>query len=235
VAGYLMLMVLTLSITDIAATATDSYPVLKIIYDNVPPFCANLLAVVIAGAMWLCGLSCITSMSRMWFAFARDGGMPGYTWIRQIHPKWRTPVNSIVVTCVLAVLMLLWSGAYYVVTAICVMTLYWAYGIPIFLNLRNKLRRRGEYTTPETAPWNLRKWGVPLNLISVAWIVVISVLMALPPNELVLWTTVLIILFMLAYWQLDVRKRFSGPVPADETELRRLEAKVTQQEQRSLP
>src|SRR5690242_21502708 len=33
---------------------------------------------VIAVAMWLCGLSCITSMSRMWFAFARDGGMPGY-------------------------------------------------------------------------------------------------------------------------------------------------------------
>lgn len=230
VAGYLMLMVLTLSITDIAATATDSYPVLKIIYDNVPPFCANVIAVVIAGAMWLCGLSCITSMSRMWFAFARDGGMPGHTWIRQIHPKWRTPVNSIIVTCLLAVLMLLWSGAYFVVTAICVMMLYWAYGIPIFLNLRNKLRRRGEYTTPQTAPWNLKKWGPSLNLISVCWIALISVFMALPPNELVLWTTVLICLFMFAYWHLDVKKRFSGPVPADEAQLRRLEASLTTDE-----
>src|SRR5213596_392716 len=124
VVGYVMLMILTLSITDIPATATDSYPVLKIVYDNLPGFVANAIAAIIAGAMWLCGLSCITSMSRMWFAFARDGGMPGHRFISRIHPKWRTPINSIFVTCTLAVLMLLWSGAYYVVTAICVIMLY---------------------------------------------------------------------------------------------------------------
>jgi len=216
--------VLTLSITDIASTATDSYPVLKIVYDNLPTFFANAIAVVIAGAMWLCGLSSITSMSRMWFAFARDGGMPGYGFIRQIHPKWRTPVHSILMTCALAVVILLWSGAYYVVTAICVVMLYWAYGIPILLNLRNKWRRSGEFTTPELAAWSLRKWGKPLNLISVIWIVLISVLLVLPPNELVLWTTLLICVFMFLYWQLDVKKRFTGPAPADEAELRRIES-----------
>jgi len=227
VVGYVMLMILTLSITDIPATATDSYPVLKIVYDNLPAFLANGIAVVIAGAMWLCGLSCITSMSRMWFAFARDEGMPGHRFISRIHPKWGTPVNSILVTCAVAVLMLLWSGAYYVVTAICVIMLYWAYGIPIFLNLRNKLAHRGEYTTPERAPWNLKKWGIPLNFISVSWILLISVFLVMPPNELVLWTTALICLFMLVYWRLDVRRRFTGPVPADENLLRRLEAEKT--------
>jgi amino acid transporter len=224
IVGYVMLMVLTLAITDIPSTATDAYPVLKIVYDNVPVFCANLIAIVIAGAMWLCGLSSITSMSRMWFAFARDGGMPGHTFIKRIHPQWRTPVHSILVTCALAVLMLLWSGAYYVVTAICVIMLYWAYGIPIFLNLRNKLRRRGEFTTRDTAPWNLGKWGPVLNIISVVWIAVISVFLVLPPNELVLWTTVLIGLFMFLYWNLDVRKRFRGPTPADASELARIES-----------
>jgi amino acid transporter len=159
----------------------------------------------------------------MWFAFARDGGMPGYTWIRKIHPKFRTPVNSILITCLVAVLMLLWAGAYFIVTAICVIMLYWAYGIPIFLNLRNKLRRRGEYTTPESAPWSLKAWGPWLNLISIVWIIVISFFMLIPPNELVLWTIVLVCLFMLAYWHLDVKKRFRGPVPVDEAELRKLE------------
>jgi amino acid transporter len=224
VVGYVMLMVLTLSITNIPATATDAYPVLKIVYDNLPAFVANAIAAIIAGAMWLCGLSCITSMSRMWFAFARDEGIPGHSFISRIHPKWRTPVNSILVTCTLAVLMLLWSGAYYVVTAICVVMLYWAYGIPIFLNLRNKLLHRGEYTTPKSAPWNLGKWGMPLNLISVIWILLISAFLVIPPNELVLWTAVLICLFMFVYWKLDVKKRFTGPIPADERELRRLEA-----------
>lgn len=226
VVGYVMLMALTLSITDIPATATDPYPVLKIVYDNVPAFCANLIAVLIAGAMWLCGLACITSMSRMWFAFARDGGMPGHHWIRLIHPKWRTPVNAILVTCGLAVLMLLWAGAYFVVTAICVVMLYWAYGIPVLLNLRNKLLRCGEYTTRQTAPWSLGKWGLALNFISVIWILLISVFMVLPPNELVLWTAVGICLFMFAYWHLDVKRRFTGPRPADQEELRKLEAKM---------
>jgi amino acid transporter len=226
VVGYLLLMVLTLSITDISATATDPYPVLKIAYDNLWAFGANVVAVIIAGAMWLCGLSCITSMSRMWFAFARDGGMPGHTLIRQIHPKWRTPVYSILITSTVAVLMLLWSGAYYVVTAICVVMLYWAYGIPIFLNLVNKLRGKGEFTTPRTAPWTLGRWGVPLNILSVAWILLITLFLVMPPNELVLWTTVLIGLFLWLYWHLDVKHRFHGPAPAGDAELRRIEAEM---------
>ena len=222
--GYIVLMALTLSITDIAATATDAYPVLKIAYDNLSTFLANIVAVIIAGAMWLCGLASITSMSRMWFAFARDGGMPGHGLIKQVHPKWRTPVNSILITCALAVVMLLWSGAYYVVTAISVIFLYWAYGIPILLNLRNKQRKQGEYTTPETAPWSLKNWGPLFNIVSVVWILLITVFLVLPPNELVLWTTALICVFMFVYWQVGVKKRFSGPKATAEAELRRIEA-----------
>lgn len=227
VVGYLVLMVLTLSITDVAATAVDPYPVLKIAYDNLSTFAANVVAVIIAGAMWLCGLASITSMSRMWFAFARDGGMPGYSLIRRIHPRYGTPVNSILVTCGLAVAMLLWSGAFFVVTAISVVFLYWAYGIPILLNLRNKLTGRGEYTTRATAPWSLGRWGVLLNVVSVLWIAAISVLLVLPPNELVLWTAVAILVFMPLYWFLDARRRFRGPQPASEAELRRIEAAMS--------
>jgi amino acid transporter len=228
VVGYIVLMALTLSITDIPATATDGYPVLKVVYDNLDAFLANLVAIIIAGAMWLCGLASITSMSRMWFAFARDDGMPGSSFIKQIHPVWRTPVNSILITCALAVIMLLWSGAYYVVTAISVIFLYWAYGIPIYLNVRNKLRQQGEFTTPKTAPWNLKGWGVPLNIISLIWIMLITIFLVIPPNELVLWTTVLICLFMYLYWQVDVKRRFIGPTPTDEAELRRIEAELAE-------
>jgi amino acid transporter len=228
VVGYVVLMVLTLAITDIPSTATDAYPVLKIASDNLTPFLANCVAVIIAGAMWLCGLASITSMSRMWFAFARDGGMPGYAVIRKIHPKWRTPVNSIVITCALAVIMLLWSGAFYVVTAISVVFLYWAYGIPILLNLRNRWRGKGEFTTRESAPWNLGRWTVPLNVISVIWIVLISVFLVLPPSELVLWTTVLICIGMFLWWHIDAKRRFHGPSKADEAALRALEQQVGQ-------
>ena len=138
---------------DIASTALDAYPVLYIAYQGLTTFLANIVAVIVFGGMWLCGLASITSMSRMWFAFGRDGGMPFSNLFYEIHPTLRTPVKSILITAVLAVLTCVYGAAYWVVTSISTITLYIAYNIPVFLNLRNKLRKQGEYTTSKTAPW----------------------------------------------------------------------------------
>lgn len=226
VVGYIVLMALTLAIPDIEKTASDAYPVLYIAYENLAPFFANVVGLIIAVAMWLCGLSSITSMSRMWFAFARDDGMPGSGLIKQIHPKWRTPVNSIIITCVIAFLITVYSAAYYVVTSISTIALYLAYGIPIMLNLRNKMQKKGEYTAPENAPWSLKSWGPFINGVAVAWIVFITILFCLPPNELVLWTMVGLGVIMVLYWQLFSKKTFTGPKTTSEEELRRIEAEM---------
>lgn len=226
VVGYVMLLILTLHVPDIAATVdpANTPAVLYLMYANLPQAAAHLVAVIIGVAMWLCGLSSITSMSRMWFAFARDGGMPGHRLISRIHPQWRTPVWSIVITCVLAVFLTVYAALYSVVVAISTTALYLAYAFPIYLNLRNKLRRRGEYTTPDSAPWNLGAWGIPLNLIAVGWVAFITVLFSIPPNELAGWSIVLLATFMGLYWTLVARRRFRGPQASSEDELRRIEA-----------
>jgi amino acid transporter len=213
VVGYAMLLILTLHVPDVAATvdAANAPAVLYVAYANLEPFAAHLVAVLIGGAMWLCGLASITSMSRMWFAFARDGGMPGHGLIKRIHPRLGTPVWSITITCVLAVLLTVYAALYSVVVAISTTALYLAYAIPLYLNLRNKLRRRGEYTTQASAPWNLGRWGVPLNLVAVLWVAVITVLFSIPPNELAGWSMLALIAFMAVYWAVDARHRFRGP------------------------
>jgi amino acid transporter len=221
-----MLLILTLHVPDVAATVDEANApaVLYVAYENLWPAAAHTVAIIIGVAMWLCGLSSITSMSRMWFAFARDGGMPGYTLIRRVHPRWRTPVWAIVVTCVLAVLLTVYATLYSVVVAISTTALYLAYALPIYLNLRNKLRHRGEHTTPELAPWSLGAWGVPLNGVALVWVGCITILFSIPPNELAGWSMVLLCLFMAAYWHLDAKHRFTGPHPASAGELRRIEA-----------
>ena len=224
VVGYLMLMAFTFAIPDITATATDAYPVLYIAYQNLTAFWAGLIAVIVFFGMWLCGLASITSMSRMIFAFARDKGFPGWNFMKQIHPKWRTPVNSIIVTSILAVLICLYSSAYFVVTSISTITLYIAYNIPTFLNVRNKIMKKGEFTTKQNAPWNLGAWGPILNIIAVIYTVVICVIFILPPNELVLWTMVGFGVLLAVYWFAYERTRFKGPTKAEEAELRRIEA-----------
>jgi len=226
VVGYVMLLALTLAVPDLAATTADPYPVLHVVYANLRPLPAHLLALLIGGAMWLCGLSSITSMSRMWFAFARDGGMPGHRLIRRVHPRWRTPVWAIVVTSILAVVICCYSAAYFVVTSISTITLYLAYALPVYLNWRNRRRGTGEHTGSESTPWTLGRWGATVNLVALVWVGVITILFVLPPNELVLWTMLLVGAGLFLYWQLRGRHCFTGPTPADEAELRRVEAAV---------
>jgi len=217
VVGYVLLMILTWCIPPgkLAETAKDDYPVLYIVDHNLKPFFANVIAIIIGGAMWLCSCSGLGAMARMWFAFARDDGMPGSRLIKRVHPRFGTPVWSIMVTSVLVVLVCLYAAAYSVVTSISTITLYFAYIFPVYLNWRNKRRGRGEHTTPETAPWNLGRWGPLINLIAIGWAIFIAVIFSIPPNELVLWTMLLLCALMLAYWKVHAGRHFQGPTPEE--------------------
>jgi amino acid transporter len=208
-----MLLIFTWCIPggDVARTAGDAYPVLYIVYENLAAVWAHAIALVIGGAMWLCGLSSITSMGRMWYAFARDDGMPGSRVLKQIHVVYGTPVAATLLTSALAVVICLYAAAFSVVTSISTITLYLAYGIPIWLNTRNRWRGRGEFVTRDQAPWNLGRLAPLVNGVALAWIAVISVVFVLPPNELTLWTMLLVAVGLGAYWRLGAGRRFRGP------------------------
>src|SRR5688572_33024637 len=138
VVGYVLLMILTWCIPrgDVAATANDPYPVLYIAFQNLPKSAATLIAIIIGVAMWLCGCSSITSMGRMWYAFARDDGMPGSRLLKRVSAKYHTPACAIVVTSILAVFLCLYASAVPVITSISTITLYLAYIVPVYLNWR---------------------------------------------------------------------------------------------------
>lgn len=216
VVGYVLLLILTWCIPrgDVAATARNEYPVLFIAYEGLSKWAANAIAIVIGVAMWLCGCSGVTSMGRMWFAFARDDGMPGSKYLKRVHPIYRTPVCAIIVPTILAVVLCLYASAYYVITSISTITLYLAYIIPVFLNWRNRRSKTGEYVTSEIAPWNLGKWAPAINLIAISYTVFIVTVFSVPPNELVLWTMLSVALGLFIYWKLAAKRSFPGPKSA---------------------
>jgi amino acid transporter len=202
VVGYVMLMVLTWCIPngDVAATAADPYPVLHVIANNLSPLLTNLIAVIIGGAMWLCGLASVTSMGRMWYAFARDDGMPGAKYLKCVNGRHHTPVTAIVVTAILSVLVCVYAAAFYVVTSISTITLYLAYVIPIFLNLRNRVPR-------ELTPWSLGRFGPAINVVAIVWVAFITIVFMLPPNELVFWTMLGLAVALPVLWRATRRNR----------------------------
>ncbi len=215
IAGYVMLMALTWCIPngDIAKTANDAYPVLFIVRSNLTPFFANAIAVIIGVAMWLCGVASVTSMGRMWYAFARDDGIPGSRWLKRVGGKHHTPFIAIIVTSLLSVAICIYAAAWFVVTSISTICLYLAYGIPVFLNLRNRLRGKGEFMTKDVAPWTLGRWSPLLNVIAIVWIIFITFVFVLPPNELVLWTMLGVAVLLTLYWQLLAKRTFRTELP----------------------
>jgi len=206
VTGYVMLLVLTWCIPngDIARAANDPYPVLYIVAANVAPIVSNAIAIIIGVAMWLCGVASVTSMARMWYAFARDDGIPGSRWLKRVGGRHRTPYAAILVTCALSVLICIYAAAWFVVTSISTICLYLAYGIPVYLNARRRLPR-------EETPWNLGPFSAVVNVIALVWIVIITIVFMLPPNELVLWTMLALTAALTAYWFAFARRRFRGP------------------------
>ncbi|HWY74173.1 MAG TPA: amino acid permease, partial [Verrucomicrobiae bacterium] len=221
IVGYVLLMILTWCIPPgkLAETANDAYPVLYIVDHNLNGFFANLIAVIIGVAMWLCGCSGLTSMARTWYAFARDDGMPGAALVKRVNPRFGTPVWSILITSTFVVLICLYAAAYSVVTSISTITLYLAYIIPVYLNWRNRRRQKGEFTTHKNAPWSLGRYGNLVNGLAIGWTLLILVIFSIPPNELVLWTMFLVAGVMALYWALHAKGHFRGPTREDEQAL----------------
>ncbi|PWU18712.1 MAG: amino acid transporter [Verrucomicrobia bacterium] len=224
VVGYVLVVVLTWCIPPgkLSETANDTYPVLYIVDNNLSRFFANVVAIIIGVAMWLCSCSGLNSMTRTWYAFARDEGLPGSSLIKRVSPRFGTPVWAIIAASVLVVLICLYASAFSVVTSISTIALYLAYIIPVYLNWRNRRRGSGEHTTPQTARWCLGRWSSPINFIAIGWTIFITIIFSIPPNELVFWTMLLLLGLLALYWFTHARHRFHGPSSADEKALQTL-------------
>ena len=237
--GYLLIAFVTLAIKDLPATASAPNP-FRYVFEQAFPHSAfpGIVLWVVTLAQWFCGLACVTSTSRMMFALSRDRGMPmSHLWSR-VSRRFRTPAAAVWLSVALAFLLpclLLGSLAlrhkmddfptlYSAVTGISTIGLYLSYGIPLFLKLR--AMRRGLWGPRTYGPWNLGSWSLPVNLIAVGWVVFITVLFVLPPNDLTGYIFGGTLIILLLYYLVAVRGRFQGPIPqaVSEAELRRIES-----------
>jgi amino acid transporter len=173
-----------------------------------------LLGVI--GAQFYCGMSSVTANSRMIYAFARDGAIPGSSFWHRINPKTRTPTNSIWLAAVGAFILglpyLFNAVAYYAVTSIAVIGLYIAYITPVFLRLR-----AGD--SFKAGPWNLGRWSRPIGIVATIWVVFIAILFMLPQVVPVRTDTFnyapvavgVVILFAGGWWLFSAKNWFKGP------------------------
>ncbi|KAK2982001.1 hypothetical protein RJ640_007593 [Escallonia rubra] len=132
---------------------------------------------VVAVAIFFCGMSSITSNSRMAYAFSRDGAMPLSSFWHKVN-KQEVPVNAVWLSAVIAFCMALTSlgsiVAFEAMVSIATIGLYIAYALPIFFRLT--LARKSFIP----GPFNLGRYSILVGWIAVVWVATISVLFSLP-------------------------------------------------------
>ncbi|KAL0780468.1 hypothetical protein CaCOL14_001803 [Colletotrichum acutatum] len=136
----------------------------------------------------LCGIGCTTAASRCTWAFARDGAIPGSRWWKEVHPKLDVPLNammlSMVVQIILGVIYFGSSAAFNAFSGVGVICLTASYAIPIGISLFNGR------THLVGSPFNLGKFGVAANVISLAWSALAMPLFCMPTFVPVTPTTI---------------------------------------------
>ncbi|ETS77323.1 hypothetical protein PFICI_11197 [Pestalotiopsis fici W106-1] len=107
------------------------------------------------------GTACLTTSSRMIFAFARDGGLPASRTWWKTHPTLQVPLNALYLNALVVVVFgCIYLGstvAFNAILSATVVALGISYGIPIAVNLvclRRKLPERS-FTLPAWLGWTV--------------------------------------------------------------------------------
>jgi amino acid transporter len=206
VAGWVMLLAVTLAISNLDEAVSKGAGSFAFILEHALPRAGTSLVVVTIAAMWFCGLSSVTSNSRMLYAFARDGGLPFSRYLARVSPRFQTPAVAVWVSIAMAMLISVATSVYSVMAALSTIALYASYVVPVFFALL--ARRRG---WPRTGPWSLGRFGGVVNVVAVVWVAFMLVLLSLPPNELAGEACVATGVVLALAWYGGVRTRFKGP------------------------
>ena len=184
--GYLLIFALTVSVSNISSAlgATDSAgnhipAMITILGRALGSRAGTAMSWTAVLAMWFCGVTCITSISRVIYAFARDGGMPLSRVWRTVSNVHATPGPAIWLSVVASFIVAISSGAFSVVTSMSTVGLYISYIIPIYLGWR--VRRTNGWD--EQGPWHLGRYSNLVNIVAMAWTGFICVILVMPPNQ----------------------------------------------------
>jgi amino acid transporter len=227
IGGYALLLAFVFAVQD-PSGVSKGFGNVDVIFGQALPEGWHFLILVISTAGQLfCATACLTSASRMTFAFSRDGAIPGSSWLSKVNPRTKVPANAVMFVATIGIIITLPAlksvggvpVAFLAVVSIAVIGLYLAFAVPIFLRWRmGDAFQPGSWTNGKKYKW--------MNLVAVIEIGVISIYFILPftpagvpGNKDFAWSsvnyapllTIGTLLILTIWWQVSAKKWFTGP------------------------
>jgi amino acid transporter len=239
IGGWILLLAFLFAATNVDAinsvdTTVNAYgpgSIFAVLSTALSPAMFKLVVFISAAGQVYCTTACLTSCSRMLFAFSRDGAVPGAsTWAR-VNAQG-TPRNAVIVSSIVGVILTLPAlykaptgapVAFYAVVSIGVVGLYVAFAIPIWYRWK-----AGDSFRP--GPWTLGNKYKWMSLLAVVEIIYTSIVMLLPASPAAVppflpgskdfswsalnYSPIVVLGTMLAlwiYWHASAKRWFTGP------------------------
>jgi amino acid transporter len=225
VIGWFVLLAITFAAVDTEAAAGGAIPIFT---SAMSSGWAEIVILISTVGQFFCGMACVTSCSRTFYAFSRDRAVPGWQIWSAVN-KNRVPVAAVLGSCGLAALITLPAltsneagipVAFFAVVSIAVIGLYIAYVTPVYLRLR-----AGDQFEP--GAWTLGAKYRWINTIAVVWVALCVIIFSLPftpagvPfDDDFTWSGVnyspLMVIAVIGavgiWWLVSAKNRYKGPV-----------------------
>jgi amino acid transporter len=181
VIGYILLLAITFAVSDSGAVTDGGGSSIAVLESAMGTSWVKLVLLISVVGQMFCGAACLTSASRMCYAFSRDGAIPGSRLWSKVNHR-RIPVNAVLFMAACGAILTVpayfpnsagLTVAFGAVVSIAVIGLYIAYVIPIYLRWRAG-------SSWEAGPWTNGakfKW---MNPVAVIWVAIVTVIFILP-------------------------------------------------------
>jgi amino acid transporter len=201
--GWVLVVAILLAMPSVDEGAAKGWSVFAYTLDasGMPQWLKSAIAIGIVLSNYLCALAGMTSLSRMIYAFSRDGGIPGASkYLRRVSPKYRTPGTAIAAGAVLC-FILGWvcgqdANAYIILASGCAVFLYVSYIMPIGAGI---LAEGKSWT--KKGPFNLGGASKLVGVLAVLGGAVLAFVGFQPPYQLVGQFLAYAVIALIVIWQ----------------------------------
>jgi amino acid transporter len=230
IGGWILLLAFLFAVQKVGDVTAGGGAVNTIFAEALGKNWHGTVLIISTAGQFFCTIACMTSTTRMLFAFSRDGAVPGGKYWRTLSAN-RVPVYGVVATAVIAVILTAPALvkvdiggapvpiAFFAVVTIGVIGLYLAFAIPIYYRWK-----AGDSFVP--GEWTLGSKYKWMSIVALVEIIITSIVALLPTSaggipwhsgfsmKFVNYTILVVPVALIAlwiYWHVSVKNWFTGP------------------------
>jgi amino acid transporter len=214
VLGMVALICFTVAIPNLADVQASATPIVTIANFYLPAVVVKIFVTVVAFSMIALVIANQAAQARLAYSMGRDNMLPFSKHFRAVNPRTQTPLRALIIGGVISVCFMIYgfvqTDSFTTLVGATSIAPYLVY----LLIIGSYMRRRSTLASAE-GDFNLGRWGIPLMIVGLVWIVSALLILTIPSDfhgavKVVLGASVFAVLWHLIVLRGRIRRGEAG-------------------------